>query len=56
MALGIAGAAVSLAAGNMLAAGISTASTLFGLVGKSEPGNAYSYLFQAQAQLSARSR
>jgi hypothetical protein len=51
--LGIAGSAVSFAGGNVLAAGISAASTLLGLARRSDPGSVYSYLFHAQAKLSA---
>ena len=52
--LGLAGSAVTLASGNSIGAGITVASALLGLRWQAEPGSAYTYLFQAQAQLSAR--
>ena len=54
VALGIAGSAVSLAAGNLAAAGISAVSALVGFKRQSEPGSAYSYLFRAREELSGR--
>ncbi|QSE87071.1 hypothetical protein [Rhodococcus koreensis] len=52
--VGIAGSAVSLAAGNPLAAGISAIGALLGFHRRADPGSAYSYLFQAQEHLSSR--
>ncbi|MFC3690253.1 hypothetical protein [Aquipuribacter hungaricus] len=54
--LGIAGSAVSLAAGNLPAAGITAAGALLGLRRQADPASAYSYLFQAQERLSGRGR
>ncbi|ORB47475.1 hypothetical protein BST43_26000 [Mycobacteroides saopaulense] len=49
--LGIAGSAVTLAGGNVPGAMIGAAAAIVGLGRRSEPGSAYSYLFQAQAKL-----
>jgi len=51
--LGIAGSAVSLAAGNPVAAGLAAAGAFLGLRRQADPSSAYSYLFQAQDHLSA---
>jgi hypothetical protein len=50
--LGIAGSAVSLGTGSPIPAGISAGQALLGFKRSAEPGSAYSYLFQAQQQLS----
>lgn len=50
--LGIAGAAVSLAQSNRIGAALSAAGGLLGLYRQADPGNAYSYLFRAERQLS----
>jgi hypothetical protein len=52
--LGIAGSAVALAVGNPIGAGISVAQAILGLNRESDPGSAYSYVFQAREQLSRR--
>ena len=51
--LGIAGAAVALAAGNLPTAAIAVGGGLLGLRRQSDPGTAYAYLFRAQRELSA---
>jgi hypothetical protein len=55
MGLGIAGSAVSFAAGNLPAAGISALSALVGFKRQADPGSAHSYLFEARKELSGRS-
>jgi hypothetical protein len=50
--LGIAGAAVALAAGNLPTAAIAVGGGLLGLRRQSDPGTAYAYLFRAQRELS----
>jgi hypothetical protein len=55
LTLGIAGAAVSLASGNPIPAGIAFASALVGFKRQADPGSAYSYLFKARDTLSSRS-
>jgi hypothetical protein len=54
--LGIAGSAVTLAAGNPLGAGLTAAGALLGLRRQADPASAYSYLFRAQDHLSADRR
>jgi hypothetical protein len=50
--LGIAGAAVALAAGNLPSAAIAVGGGLLGLRRQSDPGTAYAYLFRVQRELS----
>ena len=50
--LGIAGAAVSVVQSNPIGAALSAAGGLLGLYRQADPGNAYSYLFRAEHQLS----
>jgi hypothetical protein len=52
--LGIAGSAVSLAAGNLPAAAISALSALVGFKRQADPGSAYSYSLEAREDLSGR--
>jgi hypothetical protein len=52
--LGIAGSAVALGFGNPIGAGITATHALLGLNRRSDPGSAYSYVFQAREQLSRR--
>jgi hypothetical protein len=54
--LGIAGSAVTLAAGNPLGAGLAAASALLGLRRQADPASAYFYLFRVQDRLSADRR
>lgn len=54
--LGIAGSAVTLATGNLIGAGLGAAGALLGLRRQADPASAYSYLFQAQDQLSTTRR